>query len=308
MRKAVIDLGTNTCNLLIAEVIENNFHTIHTSKYAVQIGKGGINKRMITPEATQRAVDVLKKHLDKIKTIGGVTEVITIATSAVRDADNQSDFEATILKETGLELTVISGDKEAEFIFNGVKFALQNIEDNSIIMDIGGGSNEFIIVENNEIKWKKSFATGIARIVDRIKISDPILPHEIEEIENWLITNMSDLWEHMDDNDIPCLIGCSGTFDTIADIIENVEANTVKRRKFATDSACFINVCENIISTTYAERNAMQTMEKIRIEMAVPAVILIRLIAKRFKVKTIIQTDYSLKEGAALLNAHQILN
>ncbi len=300
MKKAIIDLGTNTCNLLIAEVKNNTYHILHTSKVAVKLGEGGINNGNITPEATQRAIHALNTHLESMKAYGAINNIQVIATSAVRDAQNKTNFAKQIKEATQLDLTIINGNEEANYIFKGVQLALKNIPDNCLIMDIGGGSNEFIIVKNNQIAWKQSFPTGIARVIERFKLSNPITNTQCEEINQWFEENMLNLWEQIQQHNINTLIGCSGSFDTIVDIIENTEPNTKTRINQPITIAQFNNVATQLITSTTQQRIELKTIENMRVEMIVPAILLIQLVVRKFAIQQIIQTDYSLKEGALL--------
>lgn len=274
---------------------------LHSSKVAVKLGKGGINNNLLTPGATQRAINALHTHLESIKPFGEMHSIKVIATSAVRDAENKAEFAQQLFEATGLTLHIISGHEEANYIFNGVKLAMGKIPDHSLIMDIGGGSNEFILVKNNQVAWKQSFPTGIARVVEQFQISNPIKAQECEDIKAWFEVNMAELWT-LKNYKINTLIGCSGSFDTVADITENIAPNTKIRKAHKISIADFNTVCTQLIASTTEDRLAMQTMEEMRVEMIVSALLLIQLIVEKFAISQITQTDYSLKDGALLSN------
>ena len=293
---AVIDLGTNTCNLLIAEYQDKSYQIRYQGKEVVKLGKNGIDKNRLTEDGLERAILAIRKHQERISQFS-VSEVVIIATSAIRDATNKEWFQQQIKANTGLELQIISGEKEAQLIFDGVKLAFDEIEDHSLILDIGGGSNEFILTRNNEPIWKRSFPLGMARIIEQIPPSDPITPEEIDQINDWFNSRMEPLWTRLQNTQIPLLIGCSGAFDTLADIIDQTDPGTKARIKqeIATDD--FTRVYETLIKSTTAERTEMKGMESIRIEMIVPSVLFIKLVIDRLKIKKIYQTDYALREG-----------
>ncbi len=296
MKLAVIDLGTNTCNLLIAEINDGKYKILYQGKEGVKLGKGGINKNLLTQEAFDRATTTLNNH-NKIISEYKADKVITIATSAVRDADNKNEFAAHLLKETGLKLTIISGDHEASLIFDGVKLAFGDLADNTLILDIGGGSNEFIQTEENEVVWQKSFPLGMARVLDQFKISDPIEEDEIEQIEHYFEKGLSKLWNQLDDVQTEKLIGCSGAFDTLADLIDQTAPGTKSRIKQDISIQDFNSISEVIIESSREEREGMTGMDPLRIEMIVPAFIFIRLVIKQLNIQHITQTDFALREG-----------
>ncbi|RKD91377.1 Ppx/GppA phosphatase family protein [Mangrovibacterium diazotrophicum] len=296
MKLAVIDLGTNTCNLVIAEIDGQNYQILHQGKVGVKLGKGGINKKMLTAEAFERAVSALKKHQETIARFDA-HKTITIATSAVRDADNKAEFTQALFDATGLELSVISGEEEARLIFDGVTLALDQIPANSLIMDIGGGSNEFIQTESNRVFWKESFPLGMARVVDGFKISDPILPSEIIAIESWFASGLANLWNQFNGKRATQLIGCSGAFDTLADLIDDTAPGTKARITQDISLNEFNLIADMIIRSTKSEREKLKAMEPLRVEMIVPAFILIRLVLRKLNISKITQTDFALREG-----------
>lgn len=300
MKLAVIDLGTNTCNLLIASINHANYQIIHQGKVGVKLGKGGIHKNTLTQEAFDRAIIALNAHKQTIKNLGGVDQVITIATSAVRDAGNKDTFARKLLEETGIALTIISGEEEARLIFQGVKLAFGNLPEDSLILDIGGGSNEFIQIQHNEVNWKESFPLGMARVIENFDISDPISPQEVQHIEDWFTSGLDNLWQQWNHVAPPALIGCSGAFDTLADLLDNTAPGTKARVSQEITINQFNEIADQIIYSTKTERMNLTAMEPLRVEMIVPAFILIRLVLKKLKITKIVQTDFALREGVLL--------
>ncbi|MDO9613864.1 MAG: hypothetical protein Q7J86_04995 [Bacteroidota bacterium] len=121
-RIAIIDLGTNTCNLLIAEYNNSDYNILYQGKEVVKLGKNGTDKNLLTEDGLERAILAIRKHQERISKYN-TFEVLIIATSAIREATNKEWFQQEIKEKTGLELLVISGDKEANLIFKGVKLA-----------------------------------------------------------------------------------------------------------------------------------------------------------------------------------------
>ena len=293
---AIIDLGTNTCNLLIAEYEGQNCRIIHQSKEIVKLGKKGIDKNILTDDALERTIRAFQEHQKKMSK-HDTKEVIAIATSAIRDALNRDWFQQELERQTGIKIRIISGEKEADLIFKGVLLAFPELEDHTLILDIGGGSNEFILSKSNQPDWKQSFPLGMARIIEQFPPSDPITSDEIIRINNYFETRMDELWEQTRNRIIPCLVGCSGAFDTLADIIDQTNPGTKIRIKQELNLQEVNSVYQKLIASTTAERIAMKGMESIRVEMIVPAVIFIRLVLEKLKIQKIVQTDFALREG-----------
>jgi len=307
MQIAIIDLGTNTFNLLIAEVTnENNYNILLESKYPAKLGKGGINNKLITTEAFERGLKAIETHLNTIKKYN-IEAIHCFATSAIRSASNGTDFAKKVKLKYNLHINIIQGDKEAELIYDGVKQVVPIGEKKVLIMDIGGGSTEFIIANKNGVVWKHSFNIGAARMLDLVKPSDPIKDTEILFIESYVTKKLEILFEEMKKHEVSTLIGSSGSFDTIATMISAVEHPHLDMSKITSYPIAFnlFNKLHNkYLNSTIDKRMNMKGMDPHRIDMIVLASIFIKLIFDKFKFKELYQCNYALKEGAI----YQILN
>jgi len=166
MRVAVIDLGTNTCNLLIAETNSGDFKILHQSKQLVKLGDDKIRENEISISATSRVLESFQIHKNIISDYH-TERVHVVATSAVRTAENKIEFLDQISENSGWIVKLISGEKEAELIFEGVLLAFNEFKNPAVILDIGGGSNELIVAHKKEMLWKESQPTGMARIINQ---------------------------------------------------------------------------------------------------------------------------------------------
>src|SRR5512133_199064 len=153
-RYAVIDIGTNTCNLLIANILQGgNFETVYDRKLPVKLGRGGIYNRLLLPEAIERGISALQSHSDTISKYG-VQKIKVVGTSALRGAANRGEFLEKVKQLLGWDIEIIDGELEAELIFRGVRLSLPEGIGKYLILDIGGGSIEFILANNNDILWR----------------------------------------------------------------------------------------------------------------------------------------------------------
>ncbi len=301
MRIAIIDMGTNTFNLLIAEIIQGRkFKIIFKDKAGVKLGKGGINQKMISSEAFQRGIDAIKKHLKTTQKFN-VDKIFTTATSGVRSTKNGKEFVETLEKQFDIKIQVISGDEEAELIYRGVKQTVEFNEHSALILDIGGGSNEFILASNSGLLWKKSFDLGIARLLDQFNPSDPITPHEIAAVEHHINKNLTPLYEAVEIYHPTKLIGCSGTFDSFRAMIiakkENLPDDIKKQNHYLINLGDYYNLHQELIQSTTAERLEMKGLEIVRVEMIVLASIFVNFILRKLKLETIVQSNFAIKEG-----------
>ncbi len=301
MRIAVIDMGTNTFHLMIVDVIGDVWKIIYREKTAVRIGKDGINQGKITPEAEERAIDTLIKFKEIIDT-EKASKVFATATSAIRNAKNGDEIVERILAETGIKVNVITGLQEAEHIYYGVKKALKIGKDAALIMDIGGGSIEFIIGNENEILWKQSFEVGGQRLVEKFHRHDPIPQDEIEDLKTYLESQLIELFEANDKFKPATLIGSSGTFDTLSDIflLSQGETRDEDITEYPLTLEAFHNILIDLKTKNRAERLEIPGMISLRVDMIVVACILIEFIIKKLNIQDIRISAYALKEGVLL--------
>jgi exopolyphosphatase / guanosine-5'-triphosphate,3'-diphosphate pyrophosphatase len=187
MKKAIIDLGTNTFNLLIAEIDEKNFEVVHSEKEGVAIGMGGINSNRIAEDAMLRGEKTIAHFLQVCRDFH-VDKITAFGTSALRDASNASEFTTKLEHHLQLKVHVISGEKEADLIFKGVN-QLYDFHEKGVIIDIGGGSTEVIFASINGVQSVASLNIGVSRIYQKYMWNDPITPQEIQVIRHFLEDN-----------------------------------------------------------------------------------------------------------------------
>ncbi|MEJ2901782.1 exopolyphosphatase [Pedobacter panaciterrae] len=294
MKAAVIDLGTNTFHLIIAEISATNVQIIYKTNVPVRLGQGRINENIIIPEAFERGIETLKNFKQKIDKYQ-VQQTLAIATSAVRSAANGIDFVESAKKNADIIIDVIDGDKEAEYIYKGVK-ATGTINGTSLIMDIGGGSTEFIICNDKELLWKKSYNIGAARLMQAYFHSDPINELDKSAIINHLNNELTDLKEacilHKPDH----LIGSAGAFETFASMILK-ETHIENIKSAPIEFTAYNSLSEKLITSTHAARQNMPDLIKLRVDMIVIAAILTNHILSLSEIKQISLSTYDLKMG-----------
>ncbi len=296
MRVAVIDLGTNTCNLLIADMNPPDFKILHQSKQLVKLGDDKIRENEISSAATSRVLESFQTH-QRIISDYHADKVRVVATSAVRTAENKIEFLEQISENSGWLVRLISGEKEAEMIFEGVLLAFNEFKDPALILDIGGGSNELIIAHDKKMLWKESKPTGMARVINKFEISNPVQSEEIDHLKNYFAEAHKNTIEKSKTENVKTLVGCSGAFDTIADIIDSVNPGEKPRKMQKVLISEFYTVYQTLIKSTREQRLLMKGMDMVRVDLIVPAVIFIEYLISEIGISQIIQTDFALREG-----------
>jgi len=294
-----MDLGTNTFHLLIAEGDAVNPHILFKITEPVKLGEGGINKGIIQPAAYGRGIQaMLQFHQHILKY--NVHEIKAMATSALRSAANGNAFIDDVKQKTGIVIETINGDQEADYIYKGVKAGKCLSKQNSLIVDIGGGSIEFIVGNENEILWEQSFEIGAARLMDKFHRTDPIPAASITELNAFLEAQLASLFSTLSSFSLDNLIGSSGAFETFAEVIELEKGNPFDLKKTKTylfKENEFLAVTDKLINSSHTERENNKGIAPIRVDMIVVSALVTRFIMKRLGISAVVMTTNSLKEG-----------
>jgi exopolyphosphatase / guanosine-5'-triphosphate,3'-diphosphate pyrophosphatase len=300
MQIGIIDIGTNTFHLLISKsAYVGVADHVESYKVPVKLGENGITEGIISPEAFQRGIDSVKYFHGIIK-VQKIEEVYAFATSAVRRASNRDDFMAAVKDATGIKIDVISGDKEAEYIYYGVHQAVELGEETSLIMDIGGGSVEFILGNAKEIFWKGSFDVGAALLLEKFRPSDPITEDEKNTMLDHISLTLQPLFEAFGRYPAARLIGSSGSFDTLADVVTNrFHSPDILNGKteYTFNYEEVQGIINEIIYSTHAAREQIKGIAAMRIDMIVVGCVLIDFIITKFEIRNVKLSAYALKEG-----------
>src|SRR3954454_3973711 len=176
---AAIDVGTNSFHLVVARVVgDGRFEVVAQEKEVVRLGSGGGDMKLLTPDAIQRGVDALR-HLKRIADISGAP-VRAVATSAVREAQNNDVFVQRARDEAGVDIEVVSGTEEARLIHLGVLQSLPVYDRRLLLCDIGGGSTELLIGERGEVLSATSLKLGAIRLTSRFFADQSLHPAAVD--------------------------------------------------------------------------------------------------------------------------------
>lgn len=301
MRVAILDLGTNTFHLLIVSINKKGeWRKIFKSKTVVKLSEGSDNLKTISNKAYQRGLKALVHYKEIIK-VHKPKKVVAFATSAIRSSDNGINFVNDVFTETAIQIEIISGDREAEFIYYGVKQCVDLSKGKSLIMDIGGGSTEFIIADEQEIFWKYSYNIGAARLLQMFKPSNPITLDELKNVQTFLGKELKPLIQAVQLYKPEKLIGSSGSFDTFAEMIGYLfyKKNVIKGVKtYDFDLNDYLKLYEKILFSTVKQRNKMKGLIKMRVDMIVMSAICTSFVLEKTKIQQMTLSKFALKEGA----------
>jgi exopolyphosphatase / guanosine-5'-triphosphate,3'-diphosphate pyrophosphatase len=289
-RIAIIDLGTNTFNLLVAEKSNTGIRRIISTKDGVALGLGGINENRISPEAMERGLAALTKFC-RISRENKAEKIYAFGTSALRNAKNSWEFLNLAKEKLDLKIEIISGTREAELIYKGVTSGYQ-LRENELIMDIGGGSTEFIFAGPDGVLKSVSFEIGVSRIYQLFEFSDPMTAADCKKITDYLEKATGDFFKS-----ISCstLVGASGSFETFYKLANKCE--------FPDDQYVTMTIAElrtgldRIIRSTQKERDANPLIIPIRKKMAPLAAVKTLWVIDKLDIQKLVISPFALKEG-----------
>jgi exopolyphosphatase/guanosine-5'-triphosphate,3'-diphosphate pyrophosphatase len=296
---AVIDLGTNTFHLLIGSLRLNQIEEVYQLQIPVKIGQGGINQGYITPEAFERALAALQTFANTLAQYQ-VSKVIATGTSAIRNAKNGQELLNEIYSRFGFEVQQIDGNREAELIYKGVGFSFSLPQNPIWVMDIGGGSVEFILGQQEKVIWKKSYEIGAARLIDTFKLSDPVTQEEFQLIEASLEQSLQEVWEQQQLHQAKWFAGSAGSFDTLREVLtldlgETITNISEHAHEVSLEQLQLYKNC--ILRSTKESRHMLKGVPSFRSDMIVAASILMCFVIERLGSTRIIASHYALKEG-----------
>lgn len=295
MKRAIIDIGTNTFNLLIGTIEGKNLEITHATKEAVMLGMGGINEGMIADDAMQRAKDTLQRFKE-ICFQEGVENILGIGTAAMREAQNSHELIHWAQSEVNMDIRIISGGAEADLIYKGVSL-LHPFHEEGMIMDIGGGSNEFIFADKNRVIEAESFNIGVSRIYQLMDRPEIFTPEIQSKVDRFFEEQTAGFFNN---RKVPHLIGASGSFETLYEMLY--------KERFPEDQQMKELPVEEVrklidwsLKASLEERMANEWIIPMRKKMLPIAAYSILWVMDKLHTERVTICPYSLKEGAFVM-------
>jgi exopolyphosphatase/guanosine-5'-triphosphate,3'-diphosphate pyrophosphatase len=184
-RRGVIDVGTNSVKVLVADVTDGSVIPVWETGLQTRLGRGFYESHRLQPEPIAATAHAVARFATQARELG-VTQIRVVATSAVRDAVNGAELVAAILHASSLTTEVIPGDTEALWGFLGVTTDPELSGRRLLIVDVGGGSTELILGRAGHVAYRQSFPLGSVRLHQRFPSSDPPAPDELVRVRTWL--------------------------------------------------------------------------------------------------------------------------
>ncbi|QZE14689.1 hypothetical protein K4L44_02120 [Halosquirtibacter laminarini] len=298
MKTAIVDLGTNTCTLVIGSIQDEKLTISFKKSIPVILGSTDhyINGK-ITKLGIQKILNVLHTHHLTAQKYG-IEQLNIFATAAIRESKNRDCVRESITANPCFKFIILNGQKEAEITTAATIHLSKELEGPILTMDIGGGSNEFVLLCNNKIVWSKSFKTGMARILNQFPFENNITSTNQKEILDYFESNHQELWDIIRHYKPRTLLGSSGAFDTFVDLVTYKKCVSHMQRINNINFQELKLLHDKLMKSSNNDRESMEGMEPIRATMIVYASILTQIVLDKSKIKNIYQTGYALAEGA----------
>jgi exopolyphosphatase/guanosine-5'-triphosphate,3'-diphosphate pyrophosphatase len=302
MRIAAIDIGTNSLHMIVVRVrADLSFEVIDREKEMVRLGAGGLDGRALTPEATQAALQVLSKFR-RLADSHNVDEIIAVATSATREAQNGAKFLKLITERTGIRPQVISGTEEARLIHQAAAYGVGSAGDTVVVIDIGGGSVEITRGTGPNMEVGRSFKLGVIRLTERFVKSDPLAPRDERRLNRFLDAELGKYLDQIRRAGFDRVVGTSGTVLSLGAVAlaERHQSPGASLRNRRISAKQLRRTRKALVDRDLQERLRVPGLEPRRADIAVAGGILLDLILARLGAEDITLCDLSLREGLVL--------
>jgi exopolyphosphatase/guanosine-5'-triphosphate,3'-diphosphate pyrophosphatase len=297
IRALIVDLGTNSFHAVIVDAYANgSFVLLDRRKERVELGASGLSRRWLDDEAIERAMSALRRI--KILSEGwGVEDHLAYATSAIREARNGGDVIDRIRREIGLRVRTISGESEALLVYEGVRTAV-DMPEPALIVDIGGGSTEFLIATSERSFFEASLKVGAARLTEQFVDDDPVSTGSLARLRTFLAEELDPIMSMTHGYDVKTMVGSSGAMQNLAAIAlrrsGDAERTIFQQEVSRSDLQA---VARHLIGSTRAERGRLDGLDEKRIEQIVAAAILVDLLLDRTSIDRFVVSPNALREG-----------
>ena len=302
MRIAAIDIGTNSIHMIVVQVRpDQSFEVIDREKEMVRLGAGGLDGRALTPEAMHTALQVLSKFR-RLAESHKVDEVVAVATSATREAENGGEFLRAVTQQTGIRPRVISGTEEARLIHLAAVYGVSVPGDVAVVIDIGGGSVEVTRGPGPSVELGRSFKLGVIRLTERFVTTDPLEPRDERKLVRHIDEEIGKYLHQMARAGFERVIGTSGTILSLGSVASAADGgehgSSLRNRRFAAKQ--IRRVRKDLVALDLEERLRIPGLEPRRADLAVAGAILLDEILCRLGAEEITLCDLSLREGLVL--------
>ena len=302
-RIAAIDIGTNSFHLLVAAVDPKlrTFRIIQAEKATTRLGERDPETGELTEAAVQRGMETLRQFRD-LAASHRVEQIVTAATSAVREAPNGRDFLQTILDDLGMEVDLVSGPEEARLIYLGVLSGMPFGDRPHLLLDIGGGSTELILADGRDARALTSTRVGAVRLQRDFVRDDPMPPQRRSFLQAFIQGSLEPAVDkvrrRIKPGETPVLVATSGTAMAIGSLAASEEERPPRKlHGYRVTRQSLNQVVDRLITMTPAQRRELAPINDRRAEIIVPGALILQTTMKMLGVEEFVLSERALREG-----------
>lgn len=301
--RAVLDIGSNTIRLLIAELKQGQLaNKVHYQHHIARLGQGLQQTGQLSDAGQERALEAFQSMIESCQKFSiPAADIVAVATAAVREAGNGQAFVDVVLQKTGLKIHVIAGEVEAKLALDGAVLGLaKDVGQDMLLFDIGGGSTEFTRVHAGNIKDSISMKLGVVRLAESHFQSDPLSTIDYQATKDSASRFLDELeafWGH--DVGLPqYLVGTAGTVTTLAAIVQDMRVyDASKIDGYSMSRETFEALRDMLLSKTNEQRLNIPALEKGREDVIVAGLAIIDVMFERWGYQKLISVDSGLLMG-----------
>jgi exopolyphosphatase/guanosine-5'-triphosphate,3'-diphosphate pyrophosphatase len=302
MRVAAIDIGTNSIHMIVVQIRPDlSFEVIDREKEMVRLGAGGLDGRALTTEAMHAALQVLSKFR-RLAESHRVEQVIAVATSATREAENGGEFLQAVTEQTGIRPRLISGTEEARLIHLAAVYGIGVPTDAAVVIDIGGGSVEVTRGAGTTVDLGRSFKLGVIRLTERFIRSDPLEHRDERRLVKHIDAEIGKYLGQIARAGFDRVVGTSGTILSVGAVVaasEGLPLDTPLRNR-RISAKQIRRARKELVSLDLDERLRVVGLEPRRADLVVAGVVLLDELVRRLGADDVTLCDLSLREGLVL--------
>ena len=307
MKIGTIDIGTNSMRLLIADYknnkIENRKKYINTTR----IGQGVDDKGYITEEALERNLNALKEFADKCIE-EKCEKVYCMGTSALRDSKNGQDFVNRAKELTNIDVKIICGEEESNLGFMGVLEGAGGDKSNDIlVLDIGGGSTEFIVGNEDGIKFCKSENVGALRMTEKFITTDPISDEEFNKMSDFIEKTISSTLDKIKGMHVSKLVGIGGAITSLSAMNQQLEVYSMEKvHNSVVTKKDLEKILQNLKKMTLSDKKTIKGLQSKRADIITAGVKILHIVMEKLEIEKIMISEYDNLEGLICQNSKKM--
>jgi exopolyphosphatase/guanosine-5'-triphosphate,3'-diphosphate pyrophosphatase len=297
LRMAAIDVGSNSLHMVIAQADPDGaVTTLWRMKEMVGLGRMSFPSHRLSKEAMDRAATALARF-QQVARIRGCEKILAVATSAVREAENGGDFLMRVRRELGVPIRVVSARDEARLIYLGVRHAVDLGTKPHFILDIGGGSVEFIVADSSKPQLLESRKLGAARMTAKFVNSDPISPADLKSLTQHYDRELTPLCEAIKALKPVAAIGTSGTLENIAAMCASLDGHNGQRSAGVIQREPLSKLVAKLLESRTKDRAALHGLDDQRKDQIIAGALLVNELFRRLDLTEIRVCKSALREG-----------